>query len=452
MSTTKVLVPCDISNLSRSYSLYVLESRAIPHATDGLKSAARRVLWRAKDGKKVKTAALAGATMSIHPHGAPEGAINTQAGFYTNNIPLFKGFGAFGTMLEPTEYGAARYTYVQTSAFTQDVLFKDIEIIPMMDNYDSTEMEPKHFLPLVPTVLVNPQQGIATGFASNILPRDLGDIIKSQLAFLSGDNTPEVLPNFTTTKNACIRKEIDKKGVVRYVFRGEYKKTGATSIKITSLPYGTTHTKFMNDLYKLQETSDRIIDITDNSKDIYDIDIQFKRGFISSMTDDQVIAYVGLENKSTENLSVIDFNSTSLYSATYDELIQDFTEWRLMWYVARYQRLKALLEKEIQRYKDIIVAIDENVGGLARKIESREELKELLEVLGIVSLDYIADLSIYRFTEAEKVKTQAKLEAGLLQIAEYNKLLGSKNLRKAQYVTELKEIQANYKKGKYANG
>jgi len=84
------LLPVDISDLNRSYSLYVLEQRAIPHVTDGLKSAARRVVWRAKDGKKVKTAALAGATMSIHPHGAPEGAIITQAGFFTTTVQYSK--------------------------------------------------------------------------------------------------------------------------------------------------------------------------------------------------------------------------------------------------------------------------------------------------------------------------------------------------------------------------
>lgn len=445
------LLPVDISDLNRSYSLYVLEQRAIPHVTDGLKSAARRVVWRAKDGKKVKTAALAGATMSIHPHGAPEGAINTQAGFFTNNCPIFKGFGAFGTLLEPTEFGAGRYTYVQISDFTKDVLLRDIEIIPMVDNYDSTELEPKHFLPLIPTVLVNPQDGIATGFASTILPRDLGDIVKSQIAYLNGTEEPTVLPNFSTTDSKCVRVEVDKKGVTRYVFAGEYKKTGATSVKITKLPYGTTHAKFMAKLYKLEADTDRITDITDNSVDVYDIDVTFKRGFLVKMDDAAIMKYLNLEMQCTENLNVIDFNSTSIYNATYEEIIQDFTEWRLLWYVARYKRLKELLEKEIQRYRDIILAIEKNVGGLARKTESREELKELLEAFGIVSLDYIADLSVYRFTEAEAVKTQVKLDAGLLQLEEYNKLLGSKNARKQVYLDELGEILTNHKKGKYVN-
>jgi len=449
MSTTKPLVSLDIENLYHSYSLYVLESRAIPHVTDGLKSAARRVLWRAKDGKKIKTAALAGATMSIHPHGAPEGAINTLTGFHTNNIPLFTGFGAFGTLLEPTEFGAGRYTYVQTSAFTKDVLYRDIEIIPMIANYDDTEMEPKHFLPLLPTVLLNPQNGIATGFASNILPRSLSDILNSQIRYLQGESELEILPNFTKTNSKCIGTEVDRKGVVRYIFRGEYKKLNATSIKIINLPYGVTHTKFISDLDKLQEANDRITDVVDNSKDIYDIEIHFKRGFLSGITEDELYKLIGLENKCTENLNVIDFNSTSIYNANYEEVIQDFTEWRLTWYLTRYKRLKKILEKETQRYRDIIIAIDENVGGLARKTESREELKTLLKSFNIISLDYIADLSVYRFTETEKAKTLEKLREAEIQLADYEKLITNKKARKAVYLTELKEILSNYKKGKY---
>ena len=152
----------------KDYSLYVMQSRAIPAVTDGLKAAGRRTLWIARNVGKTKTATLAGATLPIHPHATPESAINTLAAPYGNNIPLFKGYGAFGTMLDPTAYGAARYTSVATSKFTDDVMFKDIEIIPMMPNYDDTLEEPVRFLPLVPVALLNPAEGIAVGFATNI--------------------------------------------------------------------------------------------------------------------------------------------------------------------------------------------------------------------------------------------------------------------------------------------
>ena len=80
-----------INDQRREYSLYVLQMRAIPHAADGLKAAVCRVLWTARDGKKVKCATLAGATMPIHPHAAPESTINTLAADFSNNIPLLSG-------------------------------------------------------------------------------------------------------------------------------------------------------------------------------------------------------------------------------------------------------------------------------------------------------------------------------------------------------------------------
>ncbi|PJF38261.1 MAG: hypothetical protein CUN55_17910, partial [Phototrophicales bacterium] len=143
-----------IEELYYDYSYYVLHNRAIPHAKDGLKSATRRVLWMARDGKKYKTATLAGSTMDIHPHAAPEGAINTAAAPYANNVPLFDAYGSMGTLLNPTAYGAARYTSVAVSNFTKDVIFRDIDILEQQETYDGTKMEPVTFYPLLPIALI----------------------------------------------------------------------------------------------------------------------------------------------------------------------------------------------------------------------------------------------------------------------------------------------------------
>ena len=108
-----------------------------------------------------------------------------------------------------------------------------------------------------------------------------------------------------------------------------------------------------------------------------------------------------------------------------------------------------LLSVEIQRYKDILTAIRRNVGGTAKKIGSRAELKEFLTEIKIVHVDYIADLPIYRFTEAEKQKIEKKLEESLTLMKQYKKLLSSEPERRKIYVKELKEILSNYEKGLY---
>ena len=264
----------------RDYSLYVLQSRAIPHVADGLKAAARRVLWTAKDGKPYKSATLAGATMPIHPHQSPEGAVNTLAAPFGNNIPLLHGTGAFGTLLTPTAYGAARYTKVTVSEFTKDVVFRDIEIIPTQENYDGTLEEPKHFLPLIPIVLLNPQDGIAVGFASSILPRSLPNIINAQIAYLSGNDFYEELPELTPIKQKAFDWVETGSGSYKYTFLGEVERINSFNVRVTNLPYGLTHEKYIDRLNKMEEEG-TIQEYTDNSRDTYDIEIRLKKGALN---------------------------------------------------------------------------------------------------------------------------------------------------------------------------
>jgi DNA topoisomerase-2 len=205
-----------INSQRKDYSLYVLQNRAIPHMADGLKASARRVMWIARDGKKWKSANLAGACMPLHPHAAPEDAVNTLAAHYGNNNALLDGIGSFGTRLEPTEYGASRYTSVKASDFAKDAFYTDIEIIPMKLNYDNTLEEPVHFLPLVPVAFLNPTSGIAIGFACDIFSRSLKDIIDCQIKILQG-TIPKKEPfvQFIPLKCTAVEKTED----YRWVFK-----------------------------------------------------------------------------------------------------------------------------------------------------------------------------------------------------------------------------------------
>lgn len=437
-----------ILNQRRQYSIYVMTSRSIPAVTDGLKAGGRRALWTARDGHKYKTATLAGATMPIHPHAECSSSINTLAAPYGNNIPLFKGDGAFGTLINPTAYGASRYTSVSTSMFTNEVLFKDIEIVPMMENYDSTLEEPVHFLPLVPTVLLNPSEGIAVGFATNILPRSLDDIINAQLLHLKSGKLPvDLTPKFTPLNAEAYLREETERGVA-YYFRGTYATKDSSTLTITKLPYGQTHDKVVSKLDDLMEKG-LVLDFTDRSQNKINIEVKFKRGYLKTVEEPILMKMMGLADRQIENMNVLDFTGQVIWSTSPIELIKQFTDWRLTWYVTRYERLRDLLQIDLQRYYDIRTAIKNNVGGAARKIQSRVELKELLEAMGIVSLDYIADLPVYRFTEDERLKNEQRIEEAEVQMKEYKALLSSEDKRREVYVAELQDVLTKYKKGHY---
>lgn len=432
-----------VNNERREYSLYVLSSRAIPALSDGLKAAARRVLWTARNGKVFKSATLAGATMPIHPHASPESTIDTLAADYGNNIPLLKGDGAFGTLLNPTAYGASRYTSVSVSEFTKDVLFRDIEIIPMQENYDGTLEEPIHFLPLIPIVFLNPTEGIAVGFACNILPRSLIDIIALQIQHLRGKpkEMEDVFPYFAPTDSEAV-EWIDGENI-KWIFHGAFRNKNSNTITITKLPYGVFHEKFVNNLMKLIDDG-IILDYEDNSSDIINIDVKFKRGELEELSKKDILSKLGLINSVSENINVIDFDGESVLSGSFIDLLKQFTDWRLSWYKNRYERLASLLRIDIQKYKDVITAINKNVGNAARNTKSRAELRKKLKTYKIVHDDYIADLPIYRFTEEEKDKTQKKLDEAEALLIEYEELLSSELKRKKIYIKELTEVLKKY--------
>ena len=138
---------------SRDYSIYVCESRSIPKVTDGLKDGQRKALYLLRNRQdKIKTISLAGEMISsglyLHGDSSASGAISLLAAPYTNNIPLLEGIGNFGTRVAPVEgIGAPRYTYVKRGTAAQNLVYQDLAIIPMQENYDGSTMEPVTFLP-----------------------------------------------------------------------------------------------------------------------------------------------------------------------------------------------------------------------------------------------------------------------------------------------------------------
>lgn len=430
-----------------TYAIYVLNSRALPSASDGLKAAARRVLWIAKDGKKQKSAALAGNTMCIHPHDAPTDAINTITAPFGCNIPLLSGDGAFGTVLEPKSYGASRYTSVKISEFTKDVIFRDIEIIPMQPCYDDSELEPVTFLPLVPIALLNPTEGIAVGFACNILPRKLDDLILAQLAHLKGAKSiSNPIPTFTPTNSVAISTGVENK----YVFAGSVDKINSSSCRITSLPFGISHSQYVEKLIALAETAaEGIVDFDDDSSKKVDIVVYFNRGSIKDCTEDDLIKKLNLFVRHTENLTLVNFDYKSVVVPTVPDLIRTFTDWRLKFYLTRFERLRDLLQLDLQRYYDIRTAITKHANKKADSMKNKSEFKEWLTTINIVNLDYIAEMATYRYTAEEFEKNEKRIAEAEAQLQQYNELISDPEKRKKVYIAELKDVLSKYLKGFY---
>src|SRR5690606_10159693 len=78
----------------------------------------------------------------------------------------------------------------------QDLMFPDLDIVPLRDNYDGSTKEPVHFLPLIPTVLLNGVSGIAVAWSTEILPRRMVDLVDASLAILDGKKIKRITPHY----------------------------------------------------------------------------------------------------------------------------------------------------------------------------------------------------------------------------------------------------------------
>lgn len=190
---TDKIVPVDAELLSKeyytSYAKYVLEYRALPSVYDGLKPVQRRIIYIANQypQKLMKTAKLAGAVMSVHPHADTSitGSIYDMA-HPSNVFPMFTTQGNFGGY---NLGGAApRYTecYLSELArqnFCQFIDYAEYEV------GEIGELEPVAIPCLVSYALFRGAEGIGVGLSTKVMPLNLLDVIDYYIDYIKNDGT-----------------------------------------------------------------------------------------------------------------------------------------------------------------------------------------------------------------------------------------------------------------------
>ena len=424
----------------REYSRYVVEFRAIPSVIDGLKPVQRRGLWVAKHLAKtnpIKVSKLAGSAMSLHPHGntSIENAISAMAQPFpgANNICWFEGKGAFGFRIDGpgNGIGAARYVSVKLAPPFFDIMDVDSDLIHMISNYDDTEKEPATFLPIIPAVLVNPTQGIAVGFACNILPRKISDIIHCQQQYLEGKEFREPKVYFEGFKG-----KIDKIGECAWETVGVFTRKSDRNIEIIELPIGWNRENYVKHLDMLEE-KEIILNYTDDSTDTFRFTIKLAQ----PLSDEDILDKFKLKQQLHENLTVIDFNG-KIRKMTVTEIIKEFTHYRFGFYLKRYKKLGREYKADYEFKRDLLNVIQ---TGLFKKFPelNKEQIKELLikNAIKEYNIQRIINVPIYRFGKDEVDKLKADLSEIKTNIQHLLKLCNDEGLRKAEYIKELKRVK-----------
>lgn len=435
----QINIPDLIETQYKSYSMYVLESRSICNILDGLKPVQRRALYSATKLCKndfVKVTKLAGYTMQFHPHGdtAISDAICNMAQRFSaaTNVNYFDGKGAFGSKISGPGNAIAspRYVAVKLNDNFEKIMYTDYELIEMQPSYDGCDSEPKTFLPLLPSILLNPISGIAVGFACDILPRKLEDIIHCQLAHLEGKGFREPLPYFEGFEG-----ELKKVGDTVYEVRGKFTRSGRKLI-ITELPIGYNREKYVQILDTLEENN-VITSYTDDCTKSFHFTINLKE----EMTDAQIYDKFKLISNLHENMTVIWFNG-KVKKTTFTEVIQEFTDYRFKLFLKRYKKIFFINKEDFEYKKDLLTVM---VKGLFKKFPdmNKEEIKQFLLKNDIMekNIQKIIQTPIYRFGKDEIDSLRKELIELKKFIENVVKLCKDENLRKDQYKQELKQIK-----------
>lgn len=289
-STIKMLALEDVmEDRFGRYSKYIIQDRALPDARDGCKPVQRRILYAMySDGntpdkpyrKSAKTVGLV--IGNYHPHGDSSvyEAMVRLSQPWKMNIPLVDMQGNNGS-IDDDPAAAMRYTEARLSAFAQNLLTDiDEQTVPFTLNFDDTTEEPTVLPAGYPQLLVNGATGISAGYATNIPPHNLGEIIDATIyrmnaPFCTLEEIMEICqgPDFPT--GAIVQGEdgirdyfATGKGKVIIRSKLEVKETKTIKqIIITEIPYEVVKANMVRKLddIRLNKTVDGILDVRDES-------------------------------------------------------------------------------------------------------------------------------------------------------------------------------------------
>lgn len=450
MTKAKKLPPTSdyIKDSSREYSIYVCENRAIPKVADGMKDGPRKAMWLMRNrAEKIKTVSLAGEMISsglyLHGDQSAGDSISMLAAPYVNNVPLLEGIGSFGTRVAPVEgIGAPRYTYVKKGRVAEKLLFQDLDIVPLKDNYDGSNKEPVHFLPLIPLVLLNGISGIAVGWSTSILPRNLKKIVTATQQVLAGDEPKGLEPAFDYLNVKVKRIEGNT-----WEFQGRCEIVDASTVRITELPPGTNLQAMKKRLNKMEEEG-AIQTYTDRSTDTISITVKFKRGEVKTWDEDQAINFFKLKEKANERIVVVDWNGSSIrqYESA-EDVVKDFVAWRLDWYKLRFQKMLDDDSYELKYWQGVKACFDdklpERLGKKADKADVESEVATITATVGLDQnqIDKIVSLPTYRWAKDFLVTVKENIARLQANIKEHKTTLKSSSAIRDVYMTELEELK-----------
>lgn len=479
------------------YSMSVITARALPDVRDGLKPVQRRVLYAMDqlglnyDKPHRKSARIVGDAMGkYHPHGDSSiyETLVVMSQDFKKGMALVDGHGNFGS-IEGDGAAAMRYTEAKLKKFTQDVYLADLDkdVVDFVPNFDETEKEPEVLPVRVPNLLVNGADGIAVGMTTNIPTHNLGEVVDAVCAYMDNEDitTRELLeympgPDFPTGGIVINKSELEniyECGMGKIKIRGKVdfepaaKKGDKDKLVISQIPYtmiGANIGKFISDVVDLVE-SKKTTDITDvsneSSKEGIRIVLELKKNTDVENLKNLLFKKTKLEDTFGVNmLAIVNGRPETLGLKA---IIKHHIDFQFELATRKYTTLlnKELANKEIKegliRACDIIDLIIEILRGSSNLKMAKEclingvtdeiKFKSEASKKAASKLDFterqasaILEMRLYKLIGLEILALQKEYDECLKKIAEYEKLLGSRNAMAKVIKADLLKIKKEY--------
>ena len=455
------------------YSKYIIQDRALPDIRDGLKPVQRRILYSMnKDGNTFdksyrKSAKSVGNIMgNFHPHGdfSIYDAMVRMSQDWKNREILVEMHGNKGSM-DGDPPAAMRYTEARLSEIA-GYLLQDIEkkTVPFAWNFDDTEKEPTVLPAAFPNLLVNGSTGISAGYATDIPPHNLAEVIDATVYMIDHptakvDKLMEFLPGPDFPTGAIIqgRDEIKKayetgKGrvVVRSKTEIEKLKGGKEQIVITEIPYEINKANLVKkiDDVRVNNKVAGIAEVRDESdRDGLRIAIELKKDANTELVLNYLFKYTDLQINYNFNMVAID-NFTPRQVGIVP-ILSSYIAHRREVILARSRFDKEKAEKRLHIVEGLIrvISILDEVIALIRASENKADAKENLKVsyeFTEEQAEAIVTLQLYRLTNTDVVVLQEE-EAELREkIAMLAAIIGDERTMYNLMKKELREVKKKF--------
>lgn len=452
------------------YAMSVIISRAIPEI-DGFKPAHRKLLYTMYkmnliNGPRTKSSNVVGQTMKLNPHG--------DMAIYETMVRLTKGNGAllhpfvdskgnFGKQQSrDMAFAAPRYTEVKLDSICTDI-FGDIDknTVDFVDNYDGELQEPTLLPTAFPNILVNPNQGIAVGMASNICSFNLNEVCQTTIAYLKDADCDIaktlIAPDFSTGGQLIYNAEelntIYRTGRGSFKLRSKYRYDKKNNcIEIYEIPYTTAVEAIMDKIIelvkqgKIREISD-LRDETDLSG--LKLTLDLKRGTDPDKLMLRLFRQTPLEDSFSCNFNILIDGKPRVMGIR--EILKEWTAFRLS---CIKRRLEFDLDKKSHRLhlllglEKILLDIDKAVRIIRDTEAEAQVVPNLMAgfMIDTIQAEFIAEIKLRHLNKEYILKRLADIDQLKAEIAEIQATLASELAMKKVIIFELTSLMKKYGK------